>query len=406
MPRTTWIAWTGPVLLLALLIACGGGEPSAPAAETSEAGTTAEPSPTTDDGTGTVVDGGADTGSAPDAEGDPATTPAADQTSAPATSAADASADSSTTTAAPTTTVYSGPVSPLTGLPVDNPALLDRRLVAVKMDNHWNARPQSGVEQADAVYELVVESGLTRFVALFHHTDSDWVGPMRSARPTDWTLVKSLNGVLAISGGQRWITSRISANGVPMIGDSGPPVTARWSERKAPHNLYVNTYEVRRVADERGIDRQPPPTLFDRGPFSAPAEAQASYMFFDWSDTVDVTWRWDGERYVRSVEGESHTWRSREGDATGQISADVLVVLFAKRYTACPTGDGSCVPAWDTVGENRAIVFAEARYQEGRWRRADAGDWFEVTDPAGGGITIPPGRMWIMIYPETADLIW
>ena len=58
------------------------------------------------------------------------------------------------------------------------------------------------------------------------------------------------------------------------------------------------------------------------------------------------------------------------------------------------------------MGENRAIVFAEGRYIEGRWRRDDAGDWFTITDPVGDEITVPPGRLWIMIYPETADLVW
>ena len=50
----------------------------------------------------------------------------------------------------------------------------------MKIDNHWDARPQSGIQEADAVYELPVESGLTRFIALFHQSDSAYLGPMRS----------------------------------------------------------------------------------------------------------------------------------------------------------------------------------------------------------------------------------
>lgn len=302
--------------------------------------------------------------------------------------------------------VYTGPVSPVNGFPVDGRDLIDRKLVAVKIDNHWNSRPQSGLEKADAVFEMVVESGITRFIALFHHSDSDWVGPMRSARPTDWTLVKPLNGVLLISGGQPWITRQFSNNGVSLIGDLGPPLTNRWRQRRAPHNLYVNTYEARRVSEERRLDPEPPPQLFPRGAFSGPERADAARIFFDWSDTMDATWSWDGARYVRTVEGRPHRWQDREGTVTGQITADVLVVLMAERYRACPSGSGSCVPAWRTVGENRAVVFAEGRYAEGRWRRSDAGDWFTVTDQAGNPIIVPPGRMWIMIYPENSELIW
>ncbi len=302
--------------------------------------------------------------------------------------------------------VYTGPVSPVNGFPVDSQSLIDRKLVAVKIDNHWNSRPQSGLERADAVFEMVVESGITRFIALFHHSDSDWTGPMRSARPTDWTLVKPLNGVMLISGGQSWITRQFPNNGVALIGDLGPPLTSRFRQRQAPHNLYVNTYEARRIAEERGLDPEPPPQLFPRGGFSAPAWATAPSIFFDWSDSMTATWSWDGARYVRSVEGQPHRWQDREGTVTGQITADVLVVLMAQRYQACPSGQGSCVPAWTTVGENRAVVFADGRYAEGRWRRSDAGEWFTVTDLSGSPIVVPPGRMWIMIYPENSDLIW
>jgi hypothetical protein len=112
-----------------------------------------------------------------------------------------ANADEATTTTTPTTTTSTtrptttateattttetapGPASPLNGLPAEDPTLLDRGVMAVKIDNHWNARPQSGLQEADAVYELVVEAGLTRFIALFHDNDSDYLGPMRSGRP-------------------------------------------------------------------------------------------------------------------------------------------------------------------------------------------------------------------------------
>ena len=410
----------GLIVWLLLAVACGSEDPGpAPTVTTAPPGTTStvagtEPIPEGDavDTTGPTPTQPAEESPADQASDETGTTAAAepatsDVSSTETTDAPATSEDLTTeTTAGPTTTAYSGPVSPVTGLPVEDVNLLDRKLVAVKMDNHWKAQPQSGIENADAVYELVVEGGLTRFIALFHHSDSEWVGPMRSARPSDWTLVKPLEGVLLISGGQPWITRKITGNGVPLIGDLGPPLTARWSERRAPHNLYVDTHEARRVVADRDYGRRAPPSLFNRGPLSGAEGATASYVFLDWSDEVDIVWRWDGTQYVRSSEGEPQLWRSRDGARTGQISADVLIVLMAKRYTDCPTGEGSCVPAWDTVGENRAIVFGQGRYVEGRWNRDSADDWFRITDPAGDPITVPPGRLWIMIYPETSNLVW
>ena len=421
MPRKNLLivaAW------LVLSVACGGGDtlpstvPSDPSTTVGEdTGTsTSSGSGSEQEGeAGTVTtaiageDAPADAGTAaataagggdtePDGAGTTTTTGTQDGTTEPT----DTPETGDTTTS---TTAYAGPVSPVSGLPVLDQSLVDRKLIAVKVDNHWNSRPQSGIEHADAVFELVVEAGITRFIALFHHSDTDWVGPVRSLRPTDWTLVKPLNGALTISGGQPWIVDTALSNSVPLIGDMGPPLTTRWRDRQAPHNLYANTAEARRVSQERGLDQSPPPTLFNRGPSSASPMDVATYIFLDWTDTTDVVWHWDGGQYLRSVEGVPHQWIAQDG-TTGQIAVDVLVVLMAERYTACPSGDGSCVPAWHTVGENRALVFAEGLAQEGRWTRAGNGDWFTLFGARGEPVTMPAGRTWIMIYPETAELVW
>ncbi|MYC84225.1 MAG: DUF3048 domain-containing protein [Acidimicrobiia bacterium] len=416
---------------LVLSVACGSGDDSVPSTVPSDTSTSVGEdggTPTSNPGSGSEPEEGTAGTAATTATGEGAQDGAGTTATAAATTTATTTGDggstepdgtdATTTTGtseptdtpvtddpSPTTTLYAGPVSPVSGLPVLDPSRLDRKLIAVKVDNHWNSRPQSGIEHADAVFELVVEAGITRFIALFHHSDSDWVGPVRSLRPTDWTLVKPLNGALTISGGQPWIVDGALSNRVPLIGDMGPPLTARWSDRQAPHNLYADTAEARRIAEDRGLDQSPPPTLFNRGPSSASPMDVATYIFLDWTDTTDVVWHWDGDQYLRSVEGVPHQWID-QGGGTGQIAADVLVVLMAERRTACPSGDGSCVPAWRTTGENRAVVFADGLAQVGRWSRADNGDWFTLVGTGGEPVTMPAGRTWIMIYPETAELVW
>ncbi len=78
-------------------------------------------------------------------------------------------APASSTTEAPTTTTTAAPVirSPLTGLPSADPAGEQHPAVSVKMDNSPEARTQSGINQADIVYEMRVE-GITRFALVFH----------------------------------------------------------------------------------------------------------------------------------------------------------------------------------------------------------------------------------------------
>jgi len=334
---------------------------------------------------------------------------AAPTTSAvPATTPPTTAAATTTTTPAPSTTTTSttvavNPPSPLNGLPADDVANLERRVIAVKIDNHANARPQSGIEKADAVYELPVEASLTRFIALFHDNDSTYLGPMRSGRPTDPTLLLSLGATFVISGAQDWVQGVIRNYGVPFLGEIRP-ATFRVRGRFAPHNLYVDTTQLRVAADGRGYSNDPPPLLFAWGAMAADAQ-EATEIFFDWSSSTRVTWMWDEGRYVRWTGGVTHDWISQDGETRQPITADTLVVLFARRYTASGS-TGSSVPAMDTVGTGRALVFSGGLVAEGTWSRDGAGEVFTLTDAAGEALTVPVGVPWISIFPDNRQVSW
>src|SRR4051812_16910526 len=137
----------------------------------------------------------------------PATTATADTPPATTVAKATATTEDSTTTSpssssTPTsTTIAPDPVMPLTGLPITDPALAARPAVVVKVSNDPGARPQSGLDSADIVFEAW-GAGPTRFATVFQSTDAPKVGPIRSARTQDVDLVGSFNGaVFACSGG-------------------------------------------------------------------------------------------------------------------------------------------------------------------------------------------------------------
>ncbi|HEX9977599.1 MAG TPA: DUF3048 domain-containing protein, partial [Acidimicrobiia bacterium] len=138
-------------------------------------------------------------------DADTTTTTAATTTAATTTTTPPTTTTSSTTTLPDSTTVTTFPpdfASPLNGLAAEDDILVDRRAIAIKIDNHPVARPQSGLQAADAIIELLVEGGFTRFIALFHDNDTDYIGPVRSLRATDSTLVTAIGAPLVISGGQ------------------------------------------------------------------------------------------------------------------------------------------------------------------------------------------------------------
>ncbi len=302
--------------------------------------------------------------------------------------------------------VVPGRTSPLNGLPAMGLAI-QRRVIAVKIDNAFPARPQSGIQNADAMMELMVEGGLSRMVGLFHTSDSTYVGPVRSVRPTD-AVLESLKASVGISGAQPWIADLVAAEGVSIIreGQVGPPTMFRIAGRVAPYNLYTNTAELRSEANRRGYSDEPPPDLFEFGPFQYDDAPTATVIDVSWSNPVSTVWAWDGARYRRSMGSTPHFWRDQSGQ-TGRISADTLVVIFGQYYEvgAPPGVNGSIVPAMATIGSGRLLVFTQGRVLDGTWSRPDNETWFTFSI-AGNELVVPPGIPWIHIIPHDRPVTW
>ena len=150
----------------------------------------------------------------------------------------------------PTQNYTPGLNSPVNGL-IMAPNANNSIVIGIKNDNNLNARPQSGPQYADAVVEVLVEGGMTRFINIFYQSDTSYHGPIRSARPTDPTILKPLGGVLVVSGATGGLIPEIVSMGVPVITDSRPEYF-RISTRKAPHNLYADTKILKSSAISKG----------------------------------------------------------------------------------------------------------------------------------------------------------
>jgi Protein of unknown function (DUF3048) N-terminal domain/Protein of unknown function (DUF3048) C-terminal domain len=310
----------------------------------------------------------------------------------------------STSTTLATTTTEDQELSPINGMPVADGTLLDRRLLAVKMDNHPEARPQSGVEQADGVIELMVE-GITRFITLWMQSDTDYFGPMRSGRPTDPTLLTALNQPsFAISGAQNWVQSLIRSMDVHLIGEVSP-ATFRISARSAPHNLYADTSLLREYADGRDYPDEPPTgPIWEFGELPASA-TPASHIRINFVGNI-VEWDWDTVTgtWLRTADGRESNWRAEDGTEE-RLGYPVLVALYVEQYTASPSGtSGKALPASHTTGTGKAYVFADGKVAEGTWTRDDVSEWFTLTDDSGNVIPVPPGQVWISLVPNSPGL--
>jgi hypothetical protein len=281
-------------------------------------------------------------------------------------------------------------VAPLTGLPEPSVAAQKRCAITVKIGNTPEARPQYGVEQADVVYEEVVEGGITRLAAVFQSQAPDRVGPIRSVRPTDHSIVWPLKGILAFSGGNAIEVNSIGAAPVARIDETAAgPLMFRDPTRQAPHNLYAH---VDQMFSACGAPAPQPLFRFRKG-HAAPAGTKVSTVNIGYEQGYAVSWAWGPL---------SHTWKRSifggpdGGAAGGQFNAANVVVMSVGYLGGPGAADGEGV----LVGAGPLRVFTAGRLITGTWVRPDLNKPARLLDSRHRPIALTPGRTWVEL-PDT-----
>lgn len=311
---------------------------------------------------------------------------------------------STTTTAAPTTTTTIPevlPKAPLTGLPMreipQRPALL------VKIDNAEGlARPQSGLNQADVVYEERVEGGVTRFAVVFHSTDADVVGPIRSGRTTDVALASNLRRPLfAFSGANTGILSTLRRSDIVDVGyDAATDAYVRRSDKRAPDNLYSSTDALWGYTPEEWELPQPLFSYREKGEELPVAAMPVSGVDvgFTGGASVPITYRWDTERggWARTQAGTPHV------DEDGALIAPHNVIIQYVRYVNTGYFDitGTPVPEAEMYGFGEGLLLTSGHAVLVKWGRATPEEATAWEDAEGNPLRLTPGRTWIHLVPE------
>ena len=197
-----------------------------------------------------------------------------------------------TTTAAPTTSTATPVTCPLTGEPAPGNVVPARPALAVKVDNYVAARPQTGLDKADMIFEEPVEGGITRFVAIFQCQNAPLVGPVRSARNIDIGILTQFGAPLLVHvGGIDPVIANIDAS--PLInmdlGNYGQ-IIQTVPGRVAPYATYTSTAAV--WALKAGDTTAPAPvfTFSSTVPGGGTPVASVAIPF---SSNSNVVWQYD-----------------------------------------------------------------------------------------------------------------
>ncbi len=283
-----------------------------------------------------------------------------------------------------TTTLAPPPNAPLTGVPDPTGASQKRPALAVKVGNNPDARPQAGLEDADVVFEEIVEGSITRFMGVFQSKAPPRVGPVRSVRAMDPDIVSPFKGIFAYSGGVPSAVNGIEAvDGLRTVNEThAGGAMERDRARGAPNNLYV----LPEAMWESGGDPTPAPPIFEYVGQGETFVAEPVERFtVGFVRGYDPTYVWDAA---------SGTWKRFYGDTpfvmqSGAQIAPTNVVVLSIRYPAASEGI--------TVGSGDAWVFSNGAGFPGHWERSDPNQPIKLFGPYGFPAKLTPGPTWVAL---------
>lgn len=290
-----------------------------------------------------------------------------------------------------------GLISGLTGLPVTGETALPRPL-SIMINNAPAARPQSGISEADILYEVLAEGGITRLIGVFQsHTGVVKIGPIRSIRPYLIDIGESHGAVTVHAGGSPdayAILQRQKKEDMDEIGRAGAYFW-RDKERKAPHNLYSNTARLWEGAAKLGFakNKEVPGYTFATadsipGGGTAAPEFRVNFLL----KSYEVSYHYNAERgtYVRSVNGKPHL----DLNNNQPIEAANVIVMSTGHKVLDDVGRLQV----DVELGGEAVLFQRGEAVHGRWVRK-LGDIIRFVKD-GKEAPMIPGVTHILIVPK------
>jgi hypothetical protein len=288
---------------------------------------------------------------------------------------------------------------PLTGMPSE--IKQEARPVMVVVNNAPQARPQSGLTQADLLFEVLAEGEITRLIAFYQsHSTPDPVGPVRSIRPYFISLGKSYGAIQVHAGGSPDGYETIRKQKIENLDEitNASPYFWREKSRKAPHNLYTSLDLARQGARKHGLSDQGPDApvyaflpskpsgaaLETIGPGAAEA-LKLEVTFLLKSYRVSYAYDPAQHKYLRSINDTPHLDQNNEEP----ISAANVVVMAAEHKVLDQEGRRDV----KLTGSGQALLFQRER-EESPIR------WYEQ----GREVQLLPGQTHVMIVPNAPSL--
>lgn len=298
--------------------------------------------------------------------------------------------------------------NPLTGELVEDPTILLRRPVAVKISN-WPpeyVRPQSGLSAADIVFEHATEGPIPRFTAIFYSQTPPKVGPIRSARLIDVEIPAMYDSGLAFSGASIGVSAKLGGSDFRqrLLRADTHGFYRTGEDKPYEHTLYAEAAGFWQTLTEVGQNVAPTYNrsrmIFTSQPPAGGSPVTAFQINYErWTH---VNWQYDPQtnRYLRSQDDQPFI----DANTNEQITAVNVVVVYALHQldmNICEYQTATGCNAFSTEiqlwGQGQAVIFRDGLRYDVTWKRENRYDMLTFYDPAGNPVPLQIGNIWFQV---------
>lgn len=291
---------------------------------------------------------------------------------------------------------------PFTGIGTNES--IDHRAVGVMINNHGSARPQTGLSQADLIFEMLAEGMITRFLAIYHSEHPEVVGPVRSAREYYFDLANRYGALYIYHGAATFVNEMLDNRGIDHLDganyDNDGELFKRESFRVAPHNSYLLFGNVRNVATDIGYNMSAthkPMTFLSEEEIETLEGDSANHVEIVYSqepmEIVEYHYEADSERYTRYNDRE----KTVELETGEPVQVDNIFIVETHHEIIDDAGRR----AIDFYTGGDAYLIQKGKVQQLKWENR-SGQIVPVKD--GKVVGFVPGKTWINVVPTSPGM--
>lgn len=281
------------------------------------------------------------------------------------------------------------------------------RPIAVMIDNHSDAWPQAGLNQAYMVYEIIVEGGETRLMALFKGVDVERIGPVRSARHYFIDYAMENDAIYTHFGESPQASSDIKRYSIDEIDGITEDGTTFWrvKDKAAPHNAVTSMEKLIQSAKNKKYtmtSNEESVLNYVTDEVNLEDGQEAISVTIPHSDLQTVKYEYDEENkvYKRYARGEAQT----DWDTDEPVTTKNIIITFCDNYTLSDK-ENKGRQGLKNIGEFDGYYITNGRAIRIKCIKNARDEQTEYLDMQGNEIQVNDGNTFVNICPTSAKVV-